>query len=557
MAAINVVILYPFESFISRDYYYLTDDLDNFQVDYYPAYASDGGLREVTGLTFQAGKNLPVETIHYPVNIGAAIVPSYFNDYYNRIHIVPSRIELGNITSLETQQVEVWNAFYQTNPLSSISTNTLDGVTFTDVLGLTAYKPLESRLYDLTALVDGQAVIDGAVTLNFGTGTVSIPVTGQRGFIFPFAPLTSYKEQISWTSDVIQTISEEQVLSLRDIPKQTLSYSYRFRTFNELSLAKNIAAKYIESSVLVPIWSQAVNISNVPAASTSILIDTSALEINPGDTAVIYKNYLNYEVVQVLSFTISSITFKEPTVGTFTTPICFIPCRSVYPTKGFDFQRAENTNNTLQVTFDNTKGFVQPSIVGYTLFNALPVIENTTPLESALSESFYREMEYLDNNLGDLLPISLVDYTRHRRTLNFVAHGKVEIFKMKRFLDYLKGKFGTFYIPSFSPDAQPLVTTLTSGDTSIPVKIAGFYLNPPKVIRIIGDTTVTLNVTGAVKSGLDESIQFTTTPGITGIKTIQVLTKCRADTDNFTINYNYSKQDSLTAKVSIPILEVL
>ena len=55
-------------------------------------------------------------TKHFPVEANGREIQcfktqSYFDDFYNRIHIAPSILELGNIASEQTQSVNVWNAY--------------------------------------------------------------------------------------------------------------------------------------------------------------------------------------------------------------------------------------------------------------------------------------------------------------------------------------------------------------------------------------------------------------------------------------------------------------
>lgn len=541
---------------ISQNLDKLSDNLHAYTVNYWFPYASET-VEFITQAPDTVGKNLPIETVTYPI-LSGGLINSYFDDFYNRIHVFPKKIDLGNITSLQTTQVEVWNSYLTTNALTSIQLNNLDGITFTNASGLNTYAALESRFYTLTALADGQSIINGNVRLNFATGSVTIPITGQRGFIFPFAPLTSYKETINWTSNVIQTISSEQVLALKDIPKQTLSYNYRFKTVNEFTLAKNIAKKYQHLTLVSPIWAQTTRISNVTVGSTTINVKTDFLELAIGDLAVIYQNYLLYEVVEITAKTSTSVTIKQATTTTFTGNLCFIPAKICYTPKGFDFNRNAASVNSLSVTFENTKGFTLSSISGYSTYLSLPIIETITPIESSITENFEREVEYINNDLGDLEPISLINYTKDRKILNLFSHGQANIYKMKRLLDYFKGKKNYFFLPSFSADGEPLVTSLTVASTFIQINYAGFSLTIPKYIRIIADVNTIIEVASVSKSITTETITFVSplVSAITGIKSIQILTKCRCDTDNFTIDYDYSKHEYITAKVSIPVLEV-
>src|SRR3546814_21041247 len=84
-----------------------------------------------------------------PKVVGAVAAVSYFDDFYNRIHISPSRIDLGNLISVQTRNVVVWNAWLdQPRSLTALAFVAAGGITATGEGALPlAFAPLQQRTW--------------------------------------------------------------------------------------------------------------------------------------------------------------------------------------------------------------------------------------------------------------------------------------------------------------------------------------------------------------------------------------------------------------------------
>lgn len=557
MAVIEGNEAWPYYQAGTTSLEYLTDNLNGYAVDYWFPHASDG-LTPVNGLTETVGKNLPVETVTYPILSPADIQHIYLHDYYFRIHIIPATITLGNVLTEQNLIVEVWNTYFQVNPLASVITSNGDGISFTNAEGLNSYFPLEWRLYNLKVLPVGDAIINASIVMNFSTGAVTLPVTGQRAILWSFPPLMDFNETIEWKTDVINTIANENTYSLRDVPRASFSYNYIFRTLPEFSLAKNLAKTFQHLSLATPIWSQIKKVNPVSAGSSVINLSTANIEFNSGDIAVIFKTYDYYEILEILSMTSTQVNLKQPLVNEFTGDCWFLPVKICLMPKGIDFTRKNSSRNSARINFKSTKGYVLPEVSSMDSYLGLPVITLPSVVTSGISERFERNVEYIDQELGGIISIDLENYTRHRQMVSITAHGQDNIYKLKRFLDFTKGKYNNFFLPTFSNDCIPVTTTLIVGSTFITVIASKLSIAPPKYVKIIGDTSAYTSVLSITDNGGTEVITFTSglSSGITNVKQVQIMTKVRFDTDTFEIAYEYTKLKNITAKFSAPVLEV-
>ena len=105
MATINYWLT---QSLLNHDYNpSITNDLEGFSGEqWFPYHESMVSTAPVYTLT-----------THHPVEANGREIQyfktnSYFDDYYNRIHIAPSALALGNVASEQVNAVTVWNAYF-------------------------------------------------------------------------------------------------------------------------------------------------------------------------------------------------------------------------------------------------------------------------------------------------------------------------------------------------------------------------------------------------------------------------------------------------------------
>lgn len=104
MAVISGFIVPPLEHALCPS---ITDALSRY-VDpvNWPFYYSDAPTTNVGAL-------VRVYPTSAPVEITGELVGSFQDDLYNRIHITPARLDLGNIVSTQTAPVTIWNAYLE------------------------------------------------------------------------------------------------------------------------------------------------------------------------------------------------------------------------------------------------------------------------------------------------------------------------------------------------------------------------------------------------------------------------------------------------------------
>jgi hypothetical protein len=86
-------------------------------------------------LTFYGQATLSM-TLFDPVEFSLTGTPidSFFDDWYNRIHLMPSTIDLLNVISDQTRTITLWNAY--------LVNKTLTSTVFPEAQGLTVDSPV-------------------------------------------------------------------------------------------------------------------------------------------------------------------------------------------------------------------------------------------------------------------------------------------------------------------------------------------------------------------------------------------------------------------------------
>ena len=153
----------------------ITVELENFTGEqWYPYHESMESVSPVFALT-----------THYPVEANGHEIQyiksnSYFDDFYNRIHISPASLELGNVASEQVSTINLWNAYLTPKILQNI-----DGVE--EGLNVSGqpnppftFAALQERAWNVSILPDGPSTLDALLTWQFGTEQAQLRITGTR-----------------------------------------------------------------------------------------------------------------------------------------------------------------------------------------------------------------------------------------------------------------------------------------------------------------------------------------------------------------------------------------
>lgn len=397
---------------------------------------------------------------------------SYFSDFYERIHLIPDRLDLGNVLSDQTRYIEVWN--------SHISQDTLNSVTGTGTDGLaliqnqpapTVFAANEARLYPLTVPLIGPPTIQANYSFAFSSETVSVDVVGSRIVVWPFAPQPRFKEALEWKTDVIQTFNREQRIALRQAPRQSLNHEFQL-TPRQLSRAKAMATAWTHRTFGVPIWAEATHVGALSLNALSIALETANADYRTDGTILIWQDDENFLAVENTTVGAGSIGLKLALSVAFT-DAWVMPLRTAMAVSGVAFSRGASNISSAKVQFVVSDNKNLEAVGSWPSYKNAPVLTDPSVLVGSFDDKIVRGVTVFDNGSGAFLVEADRAYADRNETLSFSRNGKADIWTLRQLLHYLKGKQKSFWTLSWNEDLV-LLNDIATSDATISVQEIGY-----------------------------------------------------------------------------------
>lgn len=496
--------------------------------------------------------NLPVsEDVN---NLTGCVLPSFSTDYYYRIHITPNPLNVGNVLADTQVTFLVWNSYFTAQELTSVTPDNDTGLTLND----TKTPPydffaLEERLLSIDVSKEGPEAINATYAFEFPAENPILTVVGFRAILWPFPPIRDIKETRVWLTDVIKARLSETRTAVREIPRVTWGYDFKFRSFKEFVQAESTAHGSAHFSIGLPLWTNVTKVALITTDDLVITFDTTKSEIRVDDNVLIWKEYDNFETVTVTAVDPAFITLLNPVQNTFV-DACVMPIATGNVPGGINFDQKPGHRNSASLSCTVIDNYVSAIWPSSETLDSLQIVTIPAVISGGLASRYQRETVTQDSVLGTLAQYSREQYTRTYKTISFIAKDYDELYALRRQVDYLQGKFISFWVSTFRDDFIN-VDPLLAASSTIRVEHNNWNRNPPKAIRIIGDSVFSTEVT-AIVDNLDGTESLTITPSlsvnINDVKTISVMTRVRSDSDSFELLHQGGIQ-----RLRIPVVEVL
>lgn len=477
MATINGNIL---ESPFQLDETFLSPELSEFAEANFPVEVEP----PVAGLV-AAPVSIAAPLSFFHQTIGGAILPTFADLFFNRIHVLPVKINVGNLANKQTRQIEIFNAWIAEGAtLENVTPNgELSGVDFA-ITPPVVFAPLQSFNFELTINEVGAPNFNGFYEFDFGLKTApNLTVLGRRIILFPFSH--NWENLPSETLEYLTAIFEsradyEQGQKLRPFPRRRLKYFHTPIESGELlAIAENRAELeallylWMHRVFALPIWEDlVVLVANLPAGSTEVSIATAGLDYDAGSYIVFWKNSGELELIEIESVTSSLVTLARPTENDWNIGTLILPARLAR--LAAQIELSGETEEHLQFETEWMLEPNQQSINRIGTFSAptyrgFPVVLSAFRMNETFQTQLTRKQTLIDYETGGRTVLASGANPRGRFPLSLINLTRTEQKAFYAFLEARSGKLNPCWFPSWQRDFQ-LLATAGSGATSIVVK---------------------------------------------------------------------------------------
>lgn len=416
--------------------------------------------------------NLPIQEVEQSVT--SYRMPSFLDDYYHRIHLQPSRVDLGNIVSTQSLPVLVWNAYLVPQTLARI-----DGVEEGIQLGgqpspPLLFKPLKQLQWQLSITPDGQPVLDTLLGWVFDNGDLAaLRVTANRIIAWSFAPDwgDNITERLSFSTDVLQSESlVEQRRALLLGPRREF-HAQMYAEGRERQLLDMALFGWGSRLWALPIWPDIQLLARpVPAGSRRIACSTAYLDFRASGLAMLRgEDAFTYEVVEIERLDTDGLDLVHGTQRPWPQGARLYPVRSAQLLEQPQLKRLTDTLQAAQVQFRVAEVSDWPAQMPATLYRGWPVLEQHPDETEDLSSSYRRLLAEWDSGMALPLMTDIAGRALAMIGYRWQGLGRAERAAYRSLIYALRGQQKALWIPTHADD---LTLAAPVSETSVILDVA-------------------------------------------------------------------------------------
>jgi len=480
--------------------------------------------------------------------------------FYDRILIIPPYIDVGNLITVTTRIIQVWNGYLDNRTVENFQRINDEGI---DVIAPAAtpyeLRPLELVDYIFAVGLDGPASINAEYIWTIEGEDYEALIEGFRAFVFPFPPnfRQSFRETLEWRTNVLRSYSgKEQRRSVRQKARRNFDYEFWIGK-DAQQLFQNSMLGWQNRVFALPVWNDKRLLpTDLTQGALAIPINTAGYSFEAGGALIILKSEQEYEVLDIdtvgAEITLVATVQQDWPAGTPVYPMIAAHLPTAVSTRQLTDTILEGS---VQFTPDPsvTDPYIPTSTPG-TVYDGLEVITIQPNWGQSVDKDFAYEFDTVDMGIGKITWLTTESFARIIRRYSWLLKTRDEITEFRAFLGRRQGKFKTCWIPSWSYDFE-VTGDVSSTDTNLITKDNGFFdfigANPVfdrVMIRLKVNATTSgeifyRRITGMSRDPITRlvTLSFDGAFGIafaaTDVLTIHYLFKCRLDTDRILLEW--------------------
>ena len=424
---------------------------------------------------------------------------SFTEDYYDRVHVRPSRIDLGSTMSVQTREVEVWNAWLEAHLLTAIVASNAEGMTLSGPAAPpTVFGPLESRLYVLAVTPSGPPVVNATFRLDFTRDRPVLRALGRRIVGWVFGPDWSEPvlERLEWKTDVLESHAGfEQRVRVRGAPRR--SFEYR------LLLGSDAARVLLENRLLawqarvygLPVWPDAtVSASPIPAGATSLALATAHRDFVAGGLVGLVSG-LRAEFAEITAVGAEGLSLNDPLAEDWPAGTKIVPVRSARVQNDLGVAYLTDAIAAARPRFQLEDEWPLTPTPESEDYLGLPVLWTPPNWTEDVQGEYGRKWQELDFLTGRRVIDDLTGVATTTRTHRWLLVGRAAIAAFRAWLAARAGKLKPFWLPSFQADLE-VVAPVGGTDAFLTVANRGYAEGPGPVV---GRRDLLITTTGGAR----------------------------------------------------------
>lgn len=490
MAGVYATVLTPTDQ---DDYLSLT--LESWSQEAYPGYNLFDPLAPIEA-AFDSNTYTTSPTDEPGVYCG-----QFFLDWYYRIHLIPTALDVGNLLADQTRSVVVWNANFVNVSVSSFDLDNGDGIGVTPPAEAPyTMAPLSIYTHVVALSTEGPPSIDATMIWVIDGETYIVPITGQRVVVWPFAPNWSgpFDETLEWLTD-IQTSRNgtEHRFALREHPRRIFEFRFDV-TGEDTGLFENVMFGWSDRFFALPLWHEQSNLTAAATAGdTTVYLDTADRSFAVGGVLVLLAGPDVFEAAQIASVAADHVTLEKGLELDW--PIA----ARAYPTQVSHLDGPVGVQYLTDRALSGAARFIAAPSDAVTRTSPAPAEDEYDDIEvyprrtnwgAPVQVEFSPLFDVLDSGgIGNFRLRQRQGWPNTSKTHAWLTGSKAEATEVRDFFARRRGRFVPVWVPTGTNDFVVLEDIL-SGDTSLNVRENGYG-------RLVGQHPARRHVAIQVKDG--------------------------------------------------------
>ncbi|OED39010.1 hypothetical protein AB833_17380 [Chromatiales bacterium (ex Bugula neritina AB1)] len=410
----------------------------------------------------------------------AGKIPSYFEDYYLRVHLLPSRIQLGSLASEQSRTVEVWNAYLTANTLSEIRVQGAEGMTLREpVPAPTVFGANEARRYQLSVTPNGPPTVNARFDFVFARDRVALRATGRRIVGWAFTPDWSQPviERLEWLTQVmVSHAGREQRVRLRAGARRSLEYRLLLGNHRARVRLENLLHAWQARIFGLPLWQQVqFTQTAIAAGALTLPIDADSRDFEAGGLVGLVLDGAA-EFAEITAVQTQTLALKSPLEKSWPPGTKLLPVKPARLQSTLSMQYVSDAILQTRARFLLEDEWLAEPVTAPVQYRNVPVLMTASNWTQDLDVEHTRKLIELDYLTGRRAIEDLSDIGTVRRAHHFLLVGRTAIAEFKAWLATRAGQLNPFWLPSFQADLA-LTRPIGAFDSAISVDNRGFAAN--------------------------------------------------------------------------------